>query len=109
MARFIQSPEVAEQVHTVLVSHHECIDTVLQLVPESSGDLLDGSGDFRPFAECDGVARSEESLFGFFPAPSSMWRNARVPRIQRAAPVCQPGLHLCGLRVSALSFICYLL
>jgi hypothetical protein len=28
------------------------IDTVLQLVPESSGDLFDGSRDFRPFAEC---------------------------------------------------------
>src|SRR6266853_2938118 len=28
------------------------IDTVLQLVPESSGDLLDGSRDFRPFADC---------------------------------------------------------
>jgi hypothetical protein len=31
------------------------IDTILQPVPESSGNLLDGSHDFRPFAEC-GIA-----------------------------------------------------
>jgi hypothetical protein len=28
---------------------------------------------------------------------------------EQAAPVCQPSLHLCELRVSALSCICYLL
>jgi hypothetical protein len=28
------------------------IDTALQLVPESSGDLFDGSRDFWPFVEC---------------------------------------------------------
>jgi hypothetical protein len=27
------------------------VDAVLQLVPESSGDLFDGSRDFRPFTE----------------------------------------------------------